>query len=500
MKKFYLLFFIALLFVPNAMAQAPAPELIGAQGWLNTSKPLTIAELKGKIVLLDFWTYGCINCIHIIPDLKKLEAKYANDLVVIGVHSGKFTNERETENIRKIIVRYGLEHPVANDADFKIWDAYDVQAWPTQVLIDPNGNLALKTTGEGQLNLLDKKIGETVAQFRASGKLNEKPLKFALERDKSTDTSLLFPGKVLADAGSNRLFIADSSHNRIVVTNLDGILLETIGNGAAALSDGDFKTASFKRPQGMALDGNFLYVADTENHAIRRVDLTAKKVETVAGTGAQGGYGEGGAAKTTQLNSPWDVQLVGRELYIAMAGLHQIWRMDLDKNEIKPFAGSGREARVDGSLEESAFAQPSGLASDGKMLYVADAESNIIRMIDLTKQAVKTLAGGNLFDFGDKDGTGDDARFQHPLGVAVFGKEILLADTYNHKIKRLDPVSQTVKALFGAGKTDFYEPGGLSVAGNKLYVADTNNNRIRLVDLRTKQISTLEIKGLQATR
>ncbi len=498
MKKFHLLFFIVGLFVTNAMAQAPAPEFIGAKGWLNTSKPLTIAELKGKVVLLDFWTYGCINCIHIIPDLKKLEAKYANDLVVIGVHSGKFTNERETENIRKIIVRYGLEHPVVNDADFKIWDAYGVEAWPTQVLVDPNGNLALKTTGEGQLNLLDKKIGETVMEFRSQGKLNENPLKFALERDKSADTSLLFPGKILADAKSNRLFIADSSHNRIVVTSLDGALLETIGSGTAALTDGDFKAASFKRPQGMALDGNFLYVADTENHSIRRIDLTAKRVETVAGTGAQGGYGEGGAVKTVALNSPWDLQLVGRELYIAMAGLHQIWRMDLDKNEVAPFAGSGREARTDGNLEESAFAQPSGLASDGKMLYVADAESNIIRAIDLTKQTVKTLAGGNLFDFGDKDGTGDDARFQHPLGVAVFGKDILLADTYNYKIKRLDPASQTVKTLFGAGKIDFYEPGGLSVAGNKLYVADTNNNRIRVVDLRSKQISTLEIKGLQA--
>lgn len=496
MKKFYLLFFTWLLFVTNAMAQAPAPELVGARGWLNTSKPLTLAELKGKVVLLDFWTYGCINCIHIIPDLKKLEAKYQNDLVVIGVHSGKFTNERETENIRKIIVRYGLEHPVANDADFKIWDAYGVEAWPTQVLIDPNGDLTLKTTGEGQLNLLDKKIGETIAEFRASGKLNETPIKFALERDKSADTSLLFPGKVLADAKSNRLFIADSSHNRVIVTNLSGALLEIIGNGMAALADGDFKTASFKRPQGMALDGNVLYIADTENHAIRLVDLTAKKVETIAGTGNQGGYNNGGATRETSLNSPWDLQLAGRELYIAMAGLHQIWRMNLDKNEIAPFAGSGREARADGNLEDSGFAQPSGLAYDGKMLYVADAESNVIRAIDLAKQTVKTLAGGDLFDFGDKDGAGDNARFQHPLGVAIFGKDILLADTYNHKIKLLNPATQTVKSFVGGAKTDFYEPGGLSVAGNKLYVADTNNNRIRVVNLQTKQISTLELKGL----
>jgi thiol-disulfide isomerase/thioredoxin len=506
MKKFYLLFFIVLLFAQNAAAQTPAPELAGAKSWLNTAKPLTLAELKGKVVLLDFWTYGCINCIHIIPDLKKLEAKYPNDLVVIGVHSGKFTNERQTENIRKIILRYGLEHPVANDADFKIWEAYGVEAWPTQVLIDPNGDLALKTTGEGQLNLLDKKIGETVAEFRANGKLNETPIKFALEREKSVDTSLLFPGKVLTDAKSNRLFIADSSHNRIVVTNLVGTLLETIGNGTAGLANGDFKTASFKRPQGMALDGNTLYVADTENHAIRRVDLTTKRVETIGGTGEQGGYNDGGVADKTALNSPWDLQLVERELFVAMAGTHQIWRMDLEKGTVAPFAGSGREARTDGNLQDSAFAQPSGLAFDGKLLYVADAESNVIRAIDLAKQTVVTLAGGDLFDFGDKDGTGDDVRFQHPLGIATWGKNLIITDTYNHKVKTLNPLTRVASTVFGDGKpgktdgakAEFYEPGGLSIVGSKLYIADTNNHVIRVINLLTKQIKTLEIKGLSA--
>lgn len=505
MKRLCLLFFVAVLFITNAAAQAPAPELSGAKGWLNTSKPLTLTELKGKIVLLDFWTYGCINCIHIIPDLKKLEAKYEKELVVIGVHSGKFTNERETENIRKIIVRYGLEHPVANDADFKIWEAYGVEAWPTQILIDPDGNVALKTTGEGQLNLLDKKIGETVTEFRATGKLNETPIKFALEKEKTIDTSLLFPGKVLADAKANRLFIADSSHNRIVVTNLQGGLLEIIGNGAAALTNGDFKTASFKNPQGMTLDNKFLYVADTGNHSLRKIDLVAKTVETLAGTGAQS-YNEGGAARETGLNSPWDLLVVERELYVAMAGTHQIWRMNLNKNEILPFAGSGREARTDGSLGESAFAQPSGLAFDGKNLYVADSESNIIRAINLAKQTVTTLAGGDLFEFGDKDGTGDDVRFQHPLGVAVSGKNLLVTDTYNHKLKVLNPLTQTVKTVFGDGKpgkidgaqAKFYEPGGLSVAGGKIYVADTNNHAIRVINLTTKQIKTLEIKGLLA--
>ena len=470
--------------------------------------PLSLEELRGKTVLLDFWTYGCINCIHIIPGLKKLEAKYKNELVVIGVHSGKFINECETENIRRIILRYEIEHPVVNDAGFNIWNSYHVEAYPTQVLIDPKGQIVVKTEGERQFGQLDEKIGEIVTTFRANGKLSEKPLNFVPEKDKFSDSSLLFPGKVLADAQSNRLFISDSDHNRIVVTTLDGgALLQIIGSGKTARNDGDFSVAAFNRPQGLSLDHNFLYVADTANDLIRRVDLTAKKVETVAGTGAQVYQAQtGGAALENRLNSPWDLQIIGKQLYIAMAGNHQIWRMDLAENTIAPLAGSGREERTDGGHAKCSFAQPSGLAFEGKILYVADAESNIVRAIDLTAKTVETLAGGNLYEFGDIDGSGNEARLQHPLGVAVWGKNILLADTYNHRIKILNPTARTVRSLAGDGKygnadgkhARFYEPGGLSVAGDKLYVADTNNHLIRVVDLMTKQVSTLKINDLQA--
>ncbi len=486
-------------------AKVRAPELVGDRGWLNTDKPLSIAGLKGKVVLLDFWTYGCINCIHIIPDLKKLEAKYDKNLVVIGVHSAKFENEKNTENIRKIILRYELEHPIVNDADFKIWDAYAVRAWPTQVLIDPNGYIVGQISGEGQLETLDKAIAETIVEFRKKGQLNEQPLKFALERAKVGNLPLAFPGKVLADGKSKRLFISDSNHNRIVITDFTGKLIETIGDGKATAIDGNFTSANFNRPQGLALDGETLYVADTENHLIRRVNLQTKKVETIAGTGNLDEFnGMGGSAKTTAINSPWDLQVVGKNLYIAMAGSHQIWRMDLEKNSIEPYAGTRAEARLDGKIEESAFAQPSGIVSDGKNLFVADSESNIIREINFAKQEVKTLVGGDLFEFGDKDGAGDDVRLQHPLGVALYEGKVLIADTYNHKIKILDAENRTVTTFLGTGKagqTDgakpsFYEPAGLSVADGKLFVADTNNQAIRVVDLKTKRVSTLKIEGL----
>ncbi len=483
-----------------------APELTGHRGWLNTDKPLSLAALKGKFVLLDFWTYGCINCIHIIPDLKRLEEKYAKQLVVIGVHSAKFENEKETENIRRIIMRYEIEHPVVNDAEFTIWRSYGVRAWPTQVLIDPAGYIVGSVSGEGNYEAIDEALTSGVEEFRRRGELNEQPLKLALERAKVGDLPLAFPGKILADAKSDRLFIADSNHNRIVITRLDGTLIETIGTGAQGSADGSTERATFYRPQGMALDGDVLYVADTENHLLRRVNLKLKTVETIAGTGEQSRiYGQAGAARSIALNSPWDLQLAGRTLYIAMAGPHQIWKMDLDKNLVSTYAGSGREARTDGSLLMAAFAQPSGLASDGKTLYIADSESNIIRAIDTSLGVVETLVGGDLFEFGDVDGAGDDVRLQHPLGLAMFDGKVLIADTYNHKIKQLDTKAQTVKTLFGTGKPGqqdgasptFYEPGGLSIAQGKLYVADTNNHAVRVVDLKTGEAQTLKLKNLQ---
>ncbi len=489
------------------LGRVRAPELAGGRGWLNTDKPLSLAALKGKVVLLDFWTYGCINCMHIIPDLKKLEKKYPNELVVIGVHSAKFENEKDTENIRRIVLRYEIEHPIVNDADFAIWRSYAVNAWPTRYLIDPAGYIIGKLSGEGGYEALDKAIADSIAEFRKRGELNEAPLKLVLERAKVGDLPLAFPGKILADQKSERLFIADSGHNRIVIAKLDGTLVETIGNGVHGARDGSIDQATFFRPQGMVLSGDLLYVADTENHLIREIDLKSKTVKTIAGTGEQmREYGVKGPALQVALNSPWDLQLVGHTLYVAMAGPHQIWKLDLDKQEVSTFAGSGREARIDGTLDEAGFAQPSALATNDKTLYVSDAEANIIRAIELGPNGkVRTLVGGDLFDFGDENGSGNDVRLQHPLGLALWNNKLLIADTYNHKIKLLDPAARSVKSFAGTGKPgqadgarpSFYEPGGLAVAGDKLFVADTNNHAIRVVDLKTRETKTLPIKGLQ---
>ncbi len=484
----------------------PAPELTGGTAWLNVSRPLTLADLKGKVVLLDFWTYCCINCMHIIPDLKKLETKYSKELVVLGVHSAKFQNEREAENIRQAILRYGIEHPVINDSNFAIWQAYGAKAWPTLVLIDPEGNIVGSDTGEGHYEILDKLIGNLVSEFRSKNLINEKSIPLSLEKYKQGPTYLSFPGKILADEASNRLFIADSNHNRIVITNLEGGVLDIAGNGETGRNDGTFKDASFHHPQGMALHRDNLYLADTENHLIRKLDLKAKIVTTIAGTGKQAEFmASGGMGISSPLNSPWDLAYLDGQLYIAMAGAHQIWVMDLETTVFQPFAGSGREGCIDGLLDKSALAQPSGITASDSMLYFADSEVSAIRSVDLKENRVKTIVGQDLFVFGDVDGKGEDARLQHPLGVTNYNGLIYVADTYNHKIKIVNPVDNTSITFTGdghAGFTDgkeprFYEPGGLSFANNKLYIADTNNHAIRVVDMKTKKVITLQIKGLK---
>ncbi|MBI5126139.1 MAG: redoxin domain-containing protein, partial [Planctomycetes bacterium] len=416
----------------SASPRIRAPEFPEGMEWLNTDRPLRVADLRGKFVLLDFWTYCCINCMHVIPELKRLEKGYPTELVVIGVHSAKFSNERLTENIRQAILRYEIGHPVVNDKEMQIWQSYAVRSWPTLVLIDPEGYVIGAYSGEGNYEAIDRRLRESLAYFRPRGVVKEEPLNLSLERDRLGPSPLSFPGKILADPLKDRLFISDSNHNRIVIATGEGKVIDVAGSGEIGRADGPFSQASFFRPQGMALQGETLYVADTENHLIRRLDLQSRTVTTIAGTGRQGGFlSLGGLGTRAELSSPWDLSLVGDKLYVAMAGSHQVWVMDLANNLVQPFAGSGREGRVDGSLEGSALAQPSGITTDGNRLFVADSETSSVREINLLTGRVNTIVGLDLFEFGDVDGQGAMVRLQHPLGIVFHEGMLYVADTYN---------------------------------------------------------------------
>lgn len=511
--------------------RSKAPDLEGGTEWLNCGGEISLKDLKGKVVLIDFWTFCCINCIHILPDLKYLEQKYDKELVVIGVHSAKFDNEKETENIRRAIVRYEIEHPVINDSEMTVWRKFGVRSWPTLVLIDPEGNYCGYVSGEGQRELLDNVLEKVIAYHRAKGTLDTTPVNFSLERSRLQSGPLKFPGKIVADEPGQRLFISDSNHNRIVIAGLDGKLQETVGTGAMGRNDGPYDQATFDHPQGMALDGDFLYVADTENHLIRQVDLKKKSVATIAGTGVQGHERyRSGKGLEMALNSPWDLLVHNGTLYIAMAGPHQLWTFDLAKGTVAPYAGSGREDvtngmlrvnSVDGDFDPaelkrvSAFAQPSGITTDGTSLYVVDSEGSSIRKVPLSGEGMVTTVAGtsdlpggqSLFAFGDKDGTGDKARFQHPLGIAFHKGQLYVADSYNHKVKTVDPATGETRTLYGDGTAGagnqplrFSEPAGLAIAGETLYLADTNNHQIRSINLKTGKAETFEIAGLVAPK
>lgn len=503
-------------------ARVRAPEFPKPNIWLNTDHPLSIAQLRGRAVLLDFWTYCCINCLHILPDLKYLEQKYKDSLTIIGVHSAKFENEKDAENIRQAILRYDIEHPVIVDSDFNIWHQYTVRAWPTLVLIDPEGYYLGSVSGEGHRDALDDLIGQLIRDHQGKGTINVQELSLTLEKQKQPlTTPLAFPGKVLADSQGERLFIADSGHHRIIVSTLTGEVLQVIGTGQAGLMDGSFSEAQFFAPQGIVLDAEqqVLVVADTENHCLRRIDLENQQVETIAGTGKQSHHIQphSGLGLETALNSPWDLEKVGSRLLIAMAGSHQIWEMYLETGLVSTYAGRGAEACIDGSLQEAAFAQPSGITTDGRELYVTDSEVSSIRGVGLVENlSVRTVCGsGDLFDFGDVDGEGLEARFQHCLGVKYYHSLLLVADTYNHKIKVVDPQTGKCQTILGDGKSGyqdgkgqearFSEPSGLSAiarrlpdgtTANYLYVADTNNHAIRQVNFDTLEVTTLTFSGL----
>ncbi len=499
-----------------------APDFPADLAWLNVRRQdstnekgkLSLAELKGKIVLLDFWTYCCINCLHVIPDLKHLEEKYAGrPLAVIGVHSAKFTNEKEVANIREAVLRYEVEHPVLVDSDFTVWQLYAVRAWPTLVMIDPEGYILAVFSGEGNREILDNYIEVALDIYEKEGKLNNAPVELLPEASEMANAFLSYPGKIAAHPANHALAIADSNHHRILLVAPDGKVVDVIGCGLPGRDDGDFETAHFTHPQGMAFHGIDLIVCDTANHCLRRVDFVNRSVSTIAGTGEQAKFApRGGAGLKTPLNSPWDIFIVGNTGYIAMAGPHQIWTIDLKTNRMETFAGSGHEARRDGDRHEAAFAQPSGITGEVigdqvTRLFIADSEISSVRQIDLRSEKVGTLVGGDLFQFGDVDGTGDNVRLQHPLGITFHDGKIYLADTYNHKIKVIDPNMRTSKTLFGrrepghndgvAGSDNeprFYEPSGLTFLGSKLYVADTNNHAIRVADLHAKEVKSITLK------
>ncbi|WP_453985266.1 NHL domain-containing thioredoxin family protein [Brevibacterium casei] len=448
-----------------------APELLGRR-WMNSGgKELSLADLRGKVVLLDFWTFCCINCLHVLDELRPLEEKYSGELVIIGVHSPKFEFERTVEAVDQAVERYQVEHLVLDDPDLITWQAYTARAWPTLAVIDPEGYLVATLSGEGHGAGLGEIIEGLIAEHSAKGTLHSGDGPYV--PPPAPETELFYPGKVTVLPSGN-LLVADSGHHSLVEYGPDAqTVLRRIGTGERGLTDGDFSTARFSEPGGITVlpddiadqVGYHLVVADTVNHVLRGINLTTETVTTIAGTGEQhmvgaidnvrgthGALGRyDGPALDVKLSSPWDVLFVPStaEVVVAMAGNHTVWSFDPLAGRIRLLSGTMNEGLVDGDGQTAWFAQSSGLdlQPDGTVI-VADSETSAIRRLDPATGEASTLVGVGLFDFGFRDGPAAEARLQHPLGVRTLPDgSLAIADTYNGAIRRFDPVTNEVSTL-----------------------------------------------------
>jgi thiol-disulfide isomerase/thioredoxin len=498
----------------TARARVRAPELIGEGGWLNTGgKSLTLADLRGSIVILDFWTFCCVNCLHVLDELRELEERHRDTVVIVGVHSPKFVHEAEHQAVVDAVERYEVHHPVLDDPRLATWKQYAVRAWPTLVVIDPEGYVVAQHAGEGHAHALERLVTRLEKEHAAKGTLRRGDGPYVPPEPVATD--LRFPGKALALPVSGHYLVSDSTRHALVELAADGeTVIRRIGSGERGLVDGDAATARFSEPQGLALlPTGEIVVADTVNHVLRLVDPESGRVSTVAGTGRQWWQGSpsSGPARDVALSSPWDVAWFEGRVWIAMAGVHQLWTYDPATDRVEVAAGTTNEGLVDGPAAEAWFAQPSGLSAAGPRLWVADSETSALRWVERVDAApgaadgaagaaggvgdaaggegpaedyedyvVRTAVGTGLFDFGHRDGPAGQALFQHPLGVtALPDGSVAVSDTYNNALRRYDPVSGEVSTL----ATDLREPSDAVVVDDDVVVVESARHRLTRLHL-----------------
>jgi thiol-disulfide isomerase/thioredoxin len=446
-------------------ARVRAPELIGEGGWINTGgKKLTLADLRGKCVVVDFWTFCCVNCLHVLDELRELEEKHRDTVVIVGVHSPKFVHEADHRAVVDAVERYGVHHPVLDDPALATWKQYAVRAWPTLTVIDPEGYVVAQHSGEGHAHALETLISELETVHAEKGTLRRGDGPYVPPEPVATD--LRFPGKAVR-LPSGGFLVSDTTRHQLVELEPDAeTVVRRIGG-----------SGTFNEPQGLALlpDGRVI-VADTVNHSLRTYDPATGDVETVAGTGRQWWQGSptAGPAREVDLSSPWDVAWWGGKVWIAMAGVHQLWTYDPASGTVEVAAGTTNEGLVDGPAAEAWFAQPSGLAATEDRLWVADSETSALRYVD-RDLTVHTAVGTGLFDFGHRDGAAGQALLQHPLGVtALPDGSVAVSDTYNHALRRYDPATGEVTTL----ATDLREPSDAVLDGEEIVVVESARHRL----------------------
>lgn len=466
-----------------------APAFQKNTTWVNLAQGPEWERLRGRVLLLHFWNASNIHCQHMLAELKYLESKYHDGVTVIGVHVPKFDAERVAAVVQKAINRLYIRHAVINDTDWILWRQYGVQAWPTTVVVDSEGKVAGSFPGEGRRDELDHLIGELLEEA-ASRDLRAFDASPSISRPEPR-TALRFPGKLLVTESG--LFVADSGNNRVLECTHDGRVIRQIGSGTPGQFDGKLSESGFNDPQGMALIKDMLYIADRGNHCIRRVRMITGEVETIAGTGSHGRplNQEHPVPNEVALNSPWDLAVANEKLFIAMAGQNQIWNLDLARNRLFPYAGSGNHGRDDGEGSMVSFARPTGLAYGNQTLYVVDLDSSSVRAIRDGRTI--TLVGAGVYESGDVDGLPAAVRLQAPMGCAVDpnGQILWVVDTYNNKLKALSLRGGGAKTINLPYK--FQLPGDVKATPGKIWVANTGAHEVVRIDTATGQALRLPI-------
>jgi thiol-disulfide isomerase/thioredoxin len=493
--KFFFYFFAVTTFDSSNFG-----KITGQQNkqWFNLSRPLEISDLKGRIILLDFWSYDCVSCIEDQKEIKKMERYFGSKLTVIGIHCPKFENQKDPISIKKAILRYNITNPVINDSDLKIWNAFAVNSWPTYILLNLHGNIVKTYSGKNQLPKIERDIKRLVSRHKLQ--ISRDPLPLLPEKYSVIENVLNFPTKLeySADFSYNSrqlpvIFIANSGKNNIVISSLSGDIITKIGSGKSGFADGDLNKASFREPQGLLYNSGKLYVADKDNHALRLVDFKAGKVSTLAGSGQRGEIikndNKNNNALTINLASPADIEFFPDNNHIAIAnsGTNQILSYDIAKQTISVLAGNGFKGIDDGKYPQNSLAQTADMSVFNHKLYFIDSESSALRVLDESLN-VKTLIGKGLFQFGHKNGDSNTALMQHPLGLLVDDTGAYICDSFNYVIRKYDFSSGQIYDLVGkkkpdngvgdSSKTGFDEAEGIISVLDRFYIADSNNNRI----------------------
>lgn len=471
------------------MNETRVTELPTSGIWLNAA-PATLQDMRGRPLVLAFVNGASVWCMQRLAEVMRWQARNPGKVQLLVVQVPRFEFEREPQHALKLLRRQGISAPVVLDAQWDAWRRFDVQSWPTLLMLDAYGQEQERLVGAtGDLERALNSLGEGVMRPLDDDAYGVR------EINAEPRLPLLFPAGLVATA--DRLYVADTGHHRILECNHDGRVLRQFGLGSADLINGGTGEAAFNRPQGLALVREILYVADTGNHALRSINLISGQVDTLCGNGRAGDPRAGVLAQPwdSPLNHPAAVAVADNQVHIAMAGDNHIWSYDLGTRELRWRAGAGAVEVRDGSGHLAAFAQPCSLVAVQQTLYVCDALGSAIRSVQLRGDLVQTLVGQGPWESGNVDGPRLRARLQYPLALAMGPDSPLLwiADAGNGSLRTLRLGGGDLSTVNLPRR--LHGPAALAVAAGAIWIAEADAHAVLRFDPLSGELSEVPIEG-----